>query len=62
MIVVTTSPITRPRRLVDIFLASPLVPAYTVAAFVKRFARLSLAAPPAGAMLAIAFIHNLLRR
>jgi hypothetical protein len=38
------------------------VPAYTVAAFAKRFARLALVAPPAGAMIAIAFIHNLLRR
>lgn len=49
-------------RLVDIFLASTLVPAYTVAAFVKRFARLALVAPPAGALVAIGFIHNLIRR
>ncbi|KAL6760944.1 CBF/Mak21 family-domain-containing protein [Haematococcus lacustris] len=48
--------------LVDIFLASPMVPAYTAAAFIKRFARLSLQAPPAGALLAVAFIHNLIRR
>ncbi|GLC39601.1 hypothetical protein PLESTB_000808400 [Pleodorina starrii] len=49
-------------RLADIFLSSSLVPAYTVAAFVKRFARLALGAPPAGAMIAIALMHNLVRR
>ena len=46
----------------DVFLASGLVPAYTAAAFAKRFARLALAAPPAGACVALAFVHNLLRR
>ena len=49
-------------QLVDVFLASGLVPAYTAAAFAKRFARLALAAPPAGAAVAVAFVHNLLRR
>lgn len=49
-------------KLADIFLASGLVPAYTAAAFAKRFAHLALAAPPGGAMLAVAFIHNLIRR
>ena len=49
-------------QLADIFLASPMVPAYTAAAFAKRFARLALAAPPAGALVSIVFIHNLLRR
>lgn len=39
-----------------------LVPAYTAAAFAKKMARLALFSPPAGAMTAIAFIHNLLRR
>ena len=34
--------------LADIFLSSGLVPAYTAAAFAKRFARLALTAPPAG--------------
>lgn len=48
--------------LADIFLSSGMVPAYTAASFAKRFARLALRAPPAGAMLAIAFIHNLIRR
>lgn len=47
--------------LADVFLSSPLVPAYTVAAFAKRLARLSLRAAPAGALLAIAFIHNMIR-
>eukprot|EP00976_Prorocentrum_cordatum_P029425 599091-Prorocentrum_minimum.AAC.1 len=35
--------------LMDIFLKSPLLPAYVAAAFVKRFARHALTAPPAGA-------------
>mmetsp|Transcript_34482 Transcript_34482/g.75407 ORF Transcript_34482/g.75407 Transcript_34482/m.75407 type:complete len:593 (-) Transcript_34482:440-2218(-) len=48
--------------LMDIFLRSPLLPAYIAAAFVKRFARHALTAPPAGAIIAIGFIHNLLRR
>lgn len=39
-----------------------MVPAYTAAAFVKRLARLALAAPPAGALLALAFAHNIVRR
>lgn len=49
-------------KLADLFLSSGLVPAYTAAAFAKRMARLALLAPPAGAMTAIAFIHNLIRR
>ena len=49
-------------QLADIFLASPMVPAYTAAAFAKKFARLALSAPPAGALISIVFIHNLLRR
>lgn len=48
--------------LADAFLASGMVPAYTAAAFVKRLARLALAAPPAGALLALGFIHNIVRR
>ena len=39
---------TRIIDLIDTFLSSALVPAYTAAAFAKRFARLALAAPPAG--------------
>jgi U3 small nucleolar RNA-associated protein 19 len=45
-----------------VFLASGMVPAYTAAAFVKRLARLALGAPPGGAQLALAFMHNVLRR
>jgi hypothetical protein len=35
-------------QLADVFLASSMVPAYTAAAFAKRFARIALRAPPAG--------------
>ena len=35
-------------QLVDVFLSSRAVPAYTVAAFAKRFARLALMSSPAG--------------
>ena len=48
--------------LLDKFLKSALVPAYVVAAFAKRLARLALGASPAGALLCLAFVHNLLRR
>ena len=37
-------------RLVDTFLSTPLIPAYVVAAFIKRFARLAIQAPPHGAL------------
>ena len=49
-------------ELLDIFLKSTALPAYLAAAFAKRLARLALAAPPAGAMTCVAFVHNLLRR
>jgi U3 small nucleolar RNA-associated protein 19 len=49
-------------ELLDVFLRSTHLPAYLVASFAKRLARLALAAPPHGAMLAIGFAHNLLRR
>jgi len=49
-------------KLADVFLSSPMVPAYSVAAFCKRFARLALSAPPHGAMICVAFVNNLLRR
>lgn len=38
----------RSLQLADVFLASSMVPAYTAAAFAKRFARIALRAPPAG--------------
>ncbi|KAL7423402.1 Maturation and nuclear export of 40S ribosomal subunits interacting protein [Cryptotrichosporon argae] len=49
-------------RLLDTFLRSTLLPAALVASFIKRLARLCLTAPPAGAILAIPFIYNLLKR
>eukprot|EP00884_Botryococcus_braunii_P013080 jgi/Botrbrau1/21773/Bobra.0190s0001.2 len=49
-------------QLMDVFLASSKVPAYTAAAFAKKFARLSLRVSPAGALIALGFIHNVLRR
>lgn len=49
-------------QLLDIFLASSLVPAYSVAAFIKRFAQMALTAPPHGAVTCLTFIHNLIRR
>lgn len=49
-------------QLVDIFLASSMVPAYSAAAFAKKFARLSVSAPPVGALACLAFVHNLIRR
>jgi len=53
---------TRFFRLADVFLSSGMVPAYTAAAFAKRLARRALLAPPAGALIAIAFVHNIMRR
>lgn len=49
-------------QLVDIFLASAMVPAYSAAAFAKKFSRLSVTAPPVGALSCLAFAHNLIRR
>ena len=49
-------------ELADVFLKSPALPGYCAAAFCKKFGRLSLSAPPAGAMLCVSFIHNLMRR
>lgn len=49
-------------RLLDVFLASPLLPAAIVASFIKRLARLALTAPPAGAVLVIPFCYNLFKK
>jgi len=38
------------------------LPAYLVAAFIKRLARLSLEAPPSGIMVSLPLIFNLLKR
>eukprot|EP00474_Spongospora_subterranea_P011036 CRZ11494.1 hypothetical protein [Spongospora subterranea] len=44
------------------FLRSSHLPSYLVAAFIKKFARLAITAPPSGALFALAIIFNLLRR
>lgn len=49
-------------QLMDSSLKSSHLPAYLAAAFAKKLARLSLSAPPAGCLLVIAMVHNLLRR
>ena len=38
------------------------VPAYSAASFAKKFARLALSAPPAGALLCLTFVNNVVRR
>lgn len=48
-------------RLLDTFLASTHLPAALVASFVKRIARLSLFAPPAGIVVVVPWIYNLLK-
>jgi len=49
-------------HLADIFLTSTHLPAYLVAAFVKRLARLCLSAPSTSIPMAVRFIHNLIFR
>lgn len=49
-------------RLTAKFMTSTHLPAYLVASFAKRLARLSLTASAAGAMVAIRLIYNLLKR
>ncbi|KAL9685424.1 hypothetical protein QQ045_022874 [Rhodiola kirilowii] len=49
-------------ELLDSCLKSPLLPAYLAASFAKKLSRLALSAPPSGALIIIALIHNLLRR
>ena len=48
--------------LADLFLTSTHLPAYLVAAFIKRLSRLALRAPPFGVALLLVFIGNLLKR
>lgn len=45
-----------------LFLTSTHLPAYLVAAFIKRFATIALSAPPSGCLLSMALIFNLLYR
>ncbi|KAK9768443.1 Maturation and nuclear export of 40S ribosomal subunits interacting protein [Basidiobolus ranarum] len=49
-------------RLLDLFLSSTHLSSSLVAAFVKRLARLSLSAPPAGIIIIVPMIYNLLKR
>ncbi|KAJ2768803.1 Maturation and nuclear export of 40S ribosomal subunits interacting protein, partial [Coemansia nantahalensis] len=48
-------------RLLEVFLGSSHLPAYLVAAFIKRLARLALSAPPSGAVTVIPMVYNLLK-
>ncbi|XP_076473087.1 nucleolar complex protein 4 homolog isoform X2 [Babylonia areolata] len=48
--------------LADIFLSSTHLPAYLIAAFIKRLSRLALTAPPAGAKVCIVLVEILLVR
>lgn len=48
--------------LADLFLSSTHLPAATVAAFVKRLARISLTAPASALTITIPFIYNLINR
>lgn len=49
-------------RLLDTFLASTHLPAALVASFIKRLSRLCLNAPPAGIVVVVPWIYNLLKR
>lgn len=49
-------------KLMEACLKTPLLPAAVIAAFIKRFARLALACPSTGCLVAMSFIYNLLRR
>ncbi|KAK2537762.1 Noc4l [Columba livia] len=49
-------------HLLDLFLSSSHLPAYLVAAFLKRLSRLALTAPPEALLMVLPFICNLLRR
>ena len=49
-------------RLTDLFLTSKGLPVYIAAAFIKRMAQLALTAPPAGCLLLLPCIYNLLQR
>lgn len=49
-------------RLLDTFLSSTHLPAALVASFIKRLSRLTLYAPPAGIIMVIPWIYNLLKK
>ena len=46
----------------NVVLCSSHLPAYLIAAFAKKFARISLWAPPASLLVVIPFIYNLIDR
>ncbi|KAJ1729143.1 Maturation and nuclear export of 40S ribosomal subunits interacting protein [Coemansia biformis] len=48
-------------RLLEVFLGSSHLPAYLVAAFIKRLSRLALSAPPSGAVTVVPMVYNLLK-
>ncbi len=48
-------------RLLDLFMTSTMLPAYLVAAFVKRIARLALYAPAPSVQWVVPFIYNMLK-
>ncbi|EDO43971.1 predicted protein [Nematostella vectensis] len=49
-------------HLLDLFLSSTHLPAYLVAAFLKRLSGLALSAPPSCVMLVVTFVANMLKR
>lgn len=49
-------------RLLDMFMQSTMLPAYIVAAFAKRTARLALYAPAPSVQWVVPFVYNLLKR
>ncbi|ORZ37917.1 CBF/Mak21 family-domain-containing protein [Catenaria anguillulae PL171] len=49
-------------RLFTTFMSSTHLPAYLVAAFIKRMARLALTAPPAGILIMIPMVYNLIKQ
>lgn len=48
-------------RLLDTFMGSTHLPAQLVASFIKRLARLALQAPPAGIVVVVPWIYNMLK-
>jgi hypothetical protein len=49
-------------KLLEACLKSPHIPAYLVASFCKRLARVAILSPPSAALFALPMIYNLLRR
>jgi U3 small nucleolar RNA-associated protein 19 len=49
-------------RLLDTFLGSTHLPAVLVASFLKRMSRLTLSAPPAGIVVVVPWLYNILKK